>query len=83
MRSNTKDPSIGAGALFSGLTFDREALTRLLRECGDGPTFEHCNFGGEDFSNLDLRAARFTQCNFEHTLLEHCELAGSRWLACK
>lgn len=69
--------------MFSGQTFDREALTRLLRECGDEPTFEHCSFSGEDLSNLDLRAARFTQCDFEYARMEHCELTRTRWLACK
>ena len=62
---------------------DREALIRLLRECGDAPTFKHCSFSGEAHSNLDLRAARFSQCNLEHALMEHSELARTRWLACK
>ncbi|WP_321817436.1 MULTISPECIES: pentapeptide repeat-containing protein [unclassified Paraburkholderia] len=83
MRSNPQEPSTSDTPHFSEITLDRDDLGRILRECGDEPTFEQCTFSGEDFSNFDFRAARFTRCNFENTLLEHAELARSRWLACK
>ncbi|HEV3429013.1 MAG TPA: hypothetical protein VG320_14140, partial [Paraburkholderia sp.] len=70
MRSNIQEtreearPETAAaeGTLFSESTFERDDLTRILRECGDAPTFEHCDFSGEDLSRLDFRAARFTRC---------------------
>lgn len=83
MRNHANDPAAGNGVVFSDTSFNRDDLTRALRESGDEPTFERCQFDGEDLSNIDFRAARFAQCTIGQTRFEHSDLSRTRWIGCR
>ncbi|WP_321784147.1 pentapeptide repeat-containing protein [Paraburkholderia sp. J94] len=83
MRNHANDPSAGNGEVFTEMSFTRDELARALRAAGDEPTFERCDFEGEDLSNLDFRAARFAQCHIGQTRFEHSDLSRTRWVGCK
>ena len=75
--------SPAAALLIADQTLSRDDLAALLAGKPQGLRFVRCDFDGQDLSKLNLHGVEFQDCSLAETSLERCDLAQTRWLACK